>query len=872
MVLSELLSSYAKLRKRRYSLSERLISEGQGQYGWVPAAIPEKEFAVASPQIFAMADAIEGGAIAPEALQDSYLPWASKQRNSPRVAWRDSNSKVQRERGDLVVAYIRSKQEDFKDKLPNPTDNKTDFGKPGVFGPEVPPVTFAPDAIAKNAEKATHKWDIDTQKVGAKVGAVTNAEDDLKRLNAQLQNRGSGPIKDLLASMYAGLGEEDGMWADDTMLNRSVRELSKGLEALNAAILNNDVDDDCMDLSELTPGQQESLGNFRMRGSNKGAALWWDGDSIMADRAVNDMPGDREASIYGVKLFGHNTAMFRMAKALGTKTDCKTKGTSASSTPLIPHGGGSLREEISLGSTVIGDANESLSLIAGITRKKSQGFELSLEQSSKFSSVVESVVRKIMGSNTAKVINYLENEILHGVKGEEVMEHPYFSYIKEEVEELQDRHPELKVNTGNQVILLYIAEEMVKRGEFVNVWGEDADFTKRSSGQGAVGVTTTTGPNGEVGIAHKRTADVTIKLDERASQILNSCIPEGMEHLRVGGEPFPGEEDQMGISQKTGKTNPASTTQMGSLNLATMMDAYKQLGLLKTRMETMRTQVNEARALGLNQWDVSDDKIAEFEGFASNEIANEIGELTMLEGALNDPSLASQTALTQTLRQEMGKGDYDRVKRLYDQKEDTRKFIDAKKEFKKNPSKANDTMMTQTKNELMRNWLMNRRQARAIEDPRMGQKYLALQILNTGSSTSNQLIEENKGGRISYASENVMFDHTFNLSIAEDPSVRTVPVKGKGHGVNLKQYNSTMRPDGKPLHEHTIRKHRKSPGAAHAIIGVASTNGASLLAAGMQTASDILKKIGAMQIQEHMESMLRIMKEIGGGKLEQFFK
>ena len=81
-----------------------------------------------------------------------------------------------------------------------------------------------------------------------------------------------------------------------------------------------------------------------------------------------------------------------------------------------------------------------------------------------------------------------------------------------------------------------------------------------------------------------------------------------------------------------------------------------------------------------------------------------------------------------------------------------------------------------------------------------------------------------------------------------------------------------MRPDGKPLHQHTIRKHRKSPGAPHAIIGVTSSSGATMKAVGMQTASDILKKIGAMQIQEHMESMLRIMKEIGGGKLEQFFK
>ena len=191
---------------------------------------------------------------------------------------------------------------------------------------------------------------------------------------------------------------------------------------------------------------------------------------------------------------------------------------------------------------------------------------------------------------------------------------------------------------------------MIKRGEFVDVWGEEAEFTKRSAGKGAVGVTTTTGPNGEVGIAHKRTADITTKRSERSLQILHACVPPGMEHLRKGGEPFPGEEDQIGISQKTGKIDAAKSTQMGSLNLATTMDVHKQLGLLKTRMKTMRTQIEEARRLGLNQWDIPDEKMDEFEEFAANEIANEIGELTMLEGALNDPSLTSQTALTQTLR------------------------------------------------------------------------------------------------------------------------------------------------------------------------------------------------------------------------------
>ena len=167
---------------------------------------------------------------------------------------------------------------------------------------------------------------------------------------------------------------------------------------------------------------------------------------------------------------------------------------------------------------------------------------------------------------------------------------------------------------------------------------------------------------------------------------------------------------------------------------------------------------------------------------------------------------------------------------------------------------------------------MNRRQARAKEAPRMGSKYLALQVLNTGSSTSNQLIEENKGGRISYASEHVMFAHQFNLAIAEDPSVRTEAVKGRGHGVGIKQYNSTMRPDGKPLHQHTIRKHRKSPGAPHAIIGVTSSSGATMKAVGMQSAGDILRKIGSLELQEHMKSMLRIMEEIGGVKLEDLFK
>ena len=867
MVLSELLDSYNKLRKRRYSLSDRLVEANK--YGYVPYAIPDKEFEVAGPIIFKMADTLEAGGIVEKGSPEAQEPYTPYPTSRQRVGWKDSVGKNQSETIPHVVGYIRSKQEEFKDGLPTSTKNKTDFGKPGAFGPLVPPVTFAPDALAENADKATDKWGIDRQKGGnVKVGAKTSAEDDLKRLNTQLQNRGSGPINDILKSVYVGLGEEDGMWADDTMLNRSVREMTKGLEALNEVLLNNDPDDDCMDLSKLTAGQKEQLGNFKTRGSNKGAALWWDGDSIMADRAVNDMPGDRESSVYGVKLFGHNTAMYRMAKALGTKTDCAAKEEG----PIIPHGEGSLREEISVGSTVIGDANESLSIIAGIMRKMSQGLKLSTEQSSKFSSVVEQVVRKIMGSNTARVINYLENELLHGVKGEEVMEHPYFSHIKEEVEDLQERHPELQLESGNQVILLYIAEEMVKRNGFVNLWGEEADFTKRSSGKGAVGVTTTTGPNGEVGLAHKRTADITVLKDERAVQILNACIPEGMEHLRVGGEPFPGEEDQLGISQKTGKNNPSDSTQMGSLNLATMMDAHKQLGLLKTRMKTMRTQAEESRRLGLDEWDIPDEKMDEFEEFASDEIANEIGELTMLQGALDDPSLTSQRALTQTLRREMGQGDYDRVQRLYDQKEDTKKFIDAKKEFMDNPSKANETMMIQTKNELMRNWMMNRRAARAKEDPRMGSKYLALQILNTGSSTSNQLIEENKGGRISYASENVMFGHQFNLAISEDPSVRTEAVKGRGHGVNLKQWNSSMRPDGKPLHQHTIRKHKKTPGAPHAIIGVTSSSGATMKAVGMRSAEDILRQIGAMEIQEHMQSMLRIMKEIGGVKLEELFK
>ena len=330
-VVEDLLESYSKLRKRRYSLTERLLDEQVPMQGQATA-----EMGGGNPtgqENMAMADLTPADAqtllqavLSPQGITGPLTTQLGKDGQSLSVMnMRGNTVSVDR---DTLVGMLKRKIEGGEGEggegevAPGAEAVDPETGLPME---ELPPLIVGiPESRADKREKHLEKWASDMHQANPR---RTSTADDIQMFNDVVNGRGRATI--IKKFIDAFRDNEDGIWDDPELLQMGVDEMKEGLDVLDMVLEDNDPNsDECINLSKLSKRERKLLQSFKIKGSGNSAAVWWDGDTIFQSRANADLPvgvqkyQGKDIADYGVKMFASHTAHFGLFEGLSRRKEC----------------------------------------------------------------------------------------------------------------------------------------------------------------------------------------------------------------------------------------------------------------------------------------------------------------------------------------------------------------------------------------------------------------------------------------------------------------------------------------------------------------------------------------------------------------------